>query len=508
MKKYLLYILFLISLVGLGQGGFKREYVLPNSSINIAKAVFEGLSPNNYIACGLTLDTMNGQSFNCLTLFGVDNSGQKTWVKKFGNKKFQYLENFVRRRWFYKQDNSIYHTGCVLDSNNKYLGVLIKFSLIGDSIWQRKFYDPTADLVPQSVCGSVDGGFLITGYLIKSGGENLALLIKTDINGKELWRKEISKPAPNVQDGRVIIQDTLTKKIILGGSQLIGSTMKDNVIICDSLGNKLSQYNYNSIGGIISDMIQTKDKKIIAVGQTRTGFMVGNEVLHYSFIIKFDLNSPGSPIWKKDNFDKLSLKNSFNSVKELANGNILCAGVIDTMIQLNLPEQCYNRMTVFNSDGSLLWNRHYSYSKSLSSDHIQFVNSLNLASNGDWLCAIESPLPTPPPFFFVRYDSTGCDSTVSYCSVGLSENKMNKTELQVFPNPVKSILALVVPNINILNNFTINIFDVNGKLVITDRLKSDDKIKLINMDNYYSGLYLVQLISDNGQMFTKIIHKE
>ena len=80
------------------------------------------------------------------------------------------------------------------DSNNKYIGVLIKFDLNGDTIWQKRFYDPANAVYPQMVSTSVDGGFLITGMyddpLIVA---QQAMLIKTDASGNELWRKQVKK---------------------------------------------------------------------------------------------------------------------------------------------------------------------------------------------------------------------------------------------------------------------------------------------------------------------------
>lgn len=98
----------------------------------------------------------------------------------------------------------------------------------------KKYYDLYRDIICQMVTKSVDGGFLVTG-LAQSTGSNTLLLIKTDINGNELWRKYISKTAPNGQDAKIILQDSVSKKIVTVGYQYYpGNSIRDNVVIFDS----------------------------------------------------------------------------------------------------------------------------------------------------------------------------------------------------------------------------------------------------------------------------------
>ncbi|MBK9285679.1 MAG: T9SS type A sorting domain-containing protein [Sphingobacteriaceae bacterium] len=492
-------------------GGFKREYKLPNAFQNVAKAVFE-TTPNNYIMGGFVFDTLNGSYTNRLTLFGINQQGQRTWTKKYGSSKFEYLDNLWVSRWFYKQGSNLYHAGCVRDSNNKYLGVLIKFNLNGDSIWQNKFYDDNYDVIPLMVTGSVDGGFLITGYVQQVGNQPV-LLIKTNVVGNELWRKYINKSGTNTHDGKAIIQDTSSKKIIIVGHQKFGNDYKDNILICDSLGNKLSQNSYcGSLGGWLNDLIQTKDKKIVAVGKAIYPQIFSGSNLTRSYAVKFDFNSPESPIWKIDNFDKLAKGNSFTCVRELNNEVLLFSGGLDTMQQNSLPLNGLNRMTKFDKNGNMLWNRHYDYSKNPNANNNITTRSLNLAINGDWLAAIQIGNASPDPFFFVRYDSTGCDSTSLYCTTTFTSNiyevSNNAYHLVIYPNPVKSTLNLSFSNLKfITQNLTFKILDVYGRVIREDEIKIETQNSL-NISDLEKGIYFMQLYNMNKLIATKKIMKE
>ena len=472
MKK-LIYILFSIILAvthSYSQGGFKRQFKLPFSKNNSTQAVFE-TTPNNYIMCGLVVDTLNNYQTNRLTLVGLNSQGQPQWVKKYGNKKFEYLDNTIITKWFYKQGNYLYHAGCVRDSNNKQLGVFIKFNFNGDTLWQKRFYEAGYDVIPQQVIGSADGGFLITGWF-QNVTTSPVLIIKTDANGNELWRKMINKAVPNTQDAKVIVQDSATKKIVTVGYQYIGNANAfagyANILITDSLGNKLSQVTYPSgIEGVLRDVIQTQDKKFVAIGNVKTPLLIGALETYKSYIVKFDINAPNTPIWQKQ-IDIASPNNGFNTIKELSNGDLIVGGVLDTNLQHNLNYNNLNRLIRMDKNGNELWKKYYNYQTNAPAYNIQDMLSLNLTLDGSFIVAINSyNNPNPNPFFVVKYDSTGCDSSAFYCStVGIKENSFLSEVVKVYPNPTNGILNIEVENAN-----KIKVVNVLGELVKHEDLK-------------------------------------
>jgi hypothetical protein len=125
----------------IAQGGFRSRIFLPGALNHSSRAVFES-SPGNYIAAGFTLDTLNGYQVNQLTIMGLDADGKLKWVKKYGSAQFIYLNNGFIIKTFYKQGDHIYYAGCVRDTSNKQIGVLIKLDLNGDTVWQKIYRDP------------------------------------------------------------------------------------------------------------------------------------------------------------------------------------------------------------------------------------------------------------------------------------------------------------------------------------------------------------------------------
>ena len=74
----------------------------------------------------------------------------------------------------------------------------------------------------------------------------------------------------------------------------------------------MSQHNYLSgIGGAFFDMVQTRDKKFVAAGFAESTQTSEGDNLQQSYIVKFDLNNPVTPLWKIKNYGKLTLNNLF-----------------------------------------------------------------------------------------------------------------------------------------------------------------------------------------------------
>jgi len=503
--RYLLAIIFITLFFCASAQGFRSRFYLPNDSNNLARAIFE-INPGSYFAAGFS---------DRLTIMGLDSIGQPIWVKKYGTNKYTYLPNIFIRRSFYMQGNYIYHACCVRDSNNKQIGALLKFDLNGDTLWQKFFRDTAEgdDVIPQMVTGSVDGGFLITGFFQKwsPNGYNVCLLIKTDANGNELWRKKLSKTTPNVSDGKAILQDSATGRIVIAGYQYgLGAPIHDHVLILDSLGNIIARRSYTGLGGGVAyDLLQTKDKKIIVVGLQYDQQTIGTLNYMQGYVVKFDVNTPFNPvpIWKIQ-LNQITAVNFSACLRELENGEILVGGTFDTS-SLNFgPRNVLIRFTTIDSTGLVKSNRYhnYQYSTDTFNNHNLRLASLEIGSNGSWLAAIETVNnPKPNPFFFVKYDSSGCDSTLAYCKVmaevGVEELQNFSADIKLYPNPAQTgfYLHYNTQNADVL---FIEIKDLPGKTVYAKRTKIGENEIYIPVENFSNGMYFITA-KQNGHIIYK-----
>lgn len=85
------------------------------------------------------------------------------------------------------------------------------------------------------------------------------------------------------------------------------------------------------------------------------------------------------------------------------------------------------------------------------------------------------------------------DSLLVNCYLtGVSEDLENDKSIVLYPNPASDFFTLNTDNINLLNA-TINIYDVVGKLVSSEKLLKDQQ--QINVSDLVEGAYLVEVIS-------------
>lgn len=509
--------MFLVCYVSAFSQGFKVRHAVINSSNNSTRAIYE-VGNGSYIGTGYAIDTITGQSVGTLVLSKLDNQGQIVWQKKHKGGNVNYLNNIFVQHGYFQKDTNIYYTACAVDSIGAQIGVLMKFSSNGDVVWRKLFRDSASiDLIPQCIAIGCDGGILITGnYQNWNNSIQQGLLIKTDANGNELWRKKLNKSLPNVQDGKGIVQDSATKKIAIVGFQYFNSIdVHDNILVLDSLGNILYQGTHciSGIGGSGWSLIQTKDKKIVMSGVQYYSENLGTYNCGRSFAVKFDINSPNIPIWKIDGMDKLAIYNGFTSTTELPNGDILFGGFIDTTQGLwngpnDQPALVLARFTLVDQTGNIKWNRYYSYKNNLTpEDYWQTLHCVNYCpKTGGWVAAIEEyNYGVANKLFYVKYDSTGCDTSSAYCQFisTLSVAKSSKvvSAIAVFPNPCHGEFKIL----NRENVFDeIWVFNSTGRIVTSEQCAYKTEIEVKGLE---PGLYIISAKSNRKSIiyYTKVI---
>ncbi len=220
--------------------------------------------------------------------------------------------------------------------------------------------------------------------------------------------------------------------------------------------------------------------------------MAGWAYTSHSYILKFKLDSPATPIWKIDHFDRVSIDNNFRCVYELPNGNIFVGGALDTMEAINKAEvNSLIRYSVIKPDGSLLSNSYYNYAGS-ATYCTQNIRHMSPTSGGGWVTAIHVNQNGTNPFFFVKYDSTGCDSTTAYC---LNRTSIPESELlaglSIYPNPTSDFVYLENDNFENTGNWSLTISDMYGKMY--EDLPIISRTTQVNLREFSSGIYFFNL---------------
>jgi hypothetical protein len=510
MIRFIYIVVFLLVLHSVNsQGGFRARIYTPSGLQHNTKDVFE-TSPGNYIATGLSLEIINGNYCSQFKIMGLNSNGQLQWTKTYGSLNLQFLEAPYASPYFYKSNTDIYYSGCMRDSLQHQIGTLVKFDFNGNKIWQKFYRDTLGYFLLQKVSASVDNGFLIAGMISLSSDTTIGLLIKTDAQGNELWRKKINKPSPNLHDYRSVIQDSATKKIMLLGNVALGTLASYNyyqtISVLDSLGAPVTEVYFTK--GALEDIIQTKDKKFVTVGFLS---FPGFHSLHSAAIYKFDINNPSHPIWFNNNFGPLVIANGFSSLKELTNGDIIVAGTVDSLSDYsNNVSPVFNtlsRFIIFNSiTGQVKSTKYYNYAKNDTTEYSSSIVNICLTQDGGWITANRLSNFGNNSFFYVKYDSTGCDTTTAYClnPVAIKQFSVQNLGLHIYPNPSTGILNIEL-NATLEKPLSISIRDALGRTVKQLSLSASTKIDLSDVKE---GIYFLQVWEDGRLVASEKLVRE
>ena len=495
--------IFCITQISFGQGGFSKNYFLNNTVTSVCLDALE--TPNgNLLAIGVSNNGVN----NVLKILATDGLGNKLWEKSYGNLKFEYLADQIETRCVAKFDNELYLFRTVRDSNNNYLATFIKFNYDGDTLWQKKYYENNKYLIIRAATKSIDGGFFLTGVCYNNGNYYSMFILKTDVNGNELWRKFYSKPiAPYFIEPVKAIQDITSKRLFLIGNQFIydghfeqGYSNYGTVFLFDSLGNYLnSKYFGGNCGGAFTDGMQTKDKQFIAVGYNDQCNNLGSRRFK-SYAIKFNHNL--QPIFTKE-YDTLSIYNQFTSLQEYDNGDLLISGHYDTLNNYNLNPKYSLRLIKTDKNGFVKKRRYY-FGSGISPANAKLTKSLHFLGNGGAIVAYWlAQKPGGMPFSLTVVDSNLCDTSAFYCAtVGIKENSYQAADVSIYPQPSNQTVNLSSPlfanksaQLQISNNL--------GQLCYNQNVKFNNGNVQIPLGDLPKGIYLLKLIDEDFKTYTQ-----
>ncbi len=482
-----LLLYFAVTLPFFSQGGFQKYLKLPGSLDAVAADVLE--APNgNFIVAGFSEEVIKNQLVNKLVIMATDSTGGMLWIKKHGSLSIDYPDAW-HYLFFCADLNNFFLICPVRDSVGAIAGSILKISYDGAILWEKKISDSSAKIYPMAMTRSVDNGFYVTGTFFPTSGGQPVFVSKLDANGNELWRKVIHKGPPNVTDAKCIIQDTISKKLIICGYQFIGSSTYNSVLFLDSNANKIKQVSYtNSCGGATARMIQLQDGN----------FMIGTQIavdcdngIYKGVLYKF--NHMGDLLWTYTHSNS-GPGNGLEIVEELENGSLVTVGYLDDSYNVHA------QYIIISKEGKVVMKKNFGRSKSEMQN--DWLRGGSVTRDGGYIRAIQLTYePSPTPFYFVKLDSLGCDTTPEYCAsqvVGLYEQGQ-QLSAELFPNPCNSSLFIKLPVTGAAGNYVITA--QSGVALCRGSFKGAEAS--INTSELAEGLYVIELSSGEGVLRRK-----
>jgi len=287
-----------------------------------------------------------------LNVFVVDFSFGYEWEKTFGGNR-DYSGNSIRQ----STDGGYIIAGSATSRSAPQSDVyLVKTDASGVEVW-NKSYGGSGMYFGESVQRTVEGGYIIVGYMVSdSGFESSIYLLKIDAEGNEIWSHtfnsaEFGDHGPSAT-GNDVQQTADGGYIIIGSVRSVSSWVL--LIKTDAEGNKIWWKTFMNQAGegcnfnVGWSLEQTSDGGYIIAGYVTT--YPGMSPAYFGLIIKTDAS--GNELWSKVYGDPGNPGVADNvtealSVQQTTSGDYIIAGYTFRKVYL----------IKMAADGNELWSK-------------------------------------------------------------------------------------------------------------------------------------------------------
>jgi len=327
---------------------------------------------------------------------------------------------------------------------------------------------------------------------------------KLDKNGNILWKKEFKMNAVNCS----LIRMALTKN-----GFIIGATISPDSYPTKNGINQYAILSFDSIGNVLWE--KYSDPK-----EDWFGAYGGVEVNDKSEIIFFsgkgNIIYPQAPSdqfnwdWCGVKFDSNGnlIKKTFMRSKEstdIGNKNLMGSTKLNNnegyiSVGQDLIENVSHGWIIKLSDsGDSVWMRHYRVKDSI--DNIFQLRSIkednlgNLVGIGERL-DLERKDFNRQQGWMIKIDKYGC--LIPGCQlVNTKQEKENKQILETYPNPANEYISFRIYNDGGKENYSYKLYDIEGKIVITDFNMLSDETQIIHVNELSNGTYILKVYLNN-----------
>jgi hypothetical protein len=227
------------------------------------------------------------------------------------------------------------------------------------SITFNKIYGGSNFTRANSVQQTSDGGYILAGYAKPSGTiVNVAWLLKTDVNGNEVWEMSFSLGASNDCQAQTVQQTSDGGYILAGYAHPYGTGYNNFWLIkTDANGNKVWDKTFGKNGETSTaySVKQTSDGGYILAGVASA--ISGGGPSNYCWLIKTDAN--GNNVWNKAlTYTLATSTTSVYSVQQTSDGGYVLAGTIYYQYGMGYGPNGWDAWLVkTDANGNKVWDK-------------------------------------------------------------------------------------------------------------------------------------------------------
>lgn len=509
------------------QQWIKNYNAIGDNSDN-GSAIAADASGNVYVA-GYTFG--NGTDRD-ICVMKINSTGDTVWVRKFdgsAGKTDQASAIAV------DASGAVYITGYSKNTASGYDYITIKYNSIGDTLWTKK-YNGTGNGTDKATALFVDGAgnVYISGY--SDSDPSLAsndnyVTIKYSSAGVQLWVSSFNGTANGADRASGIIVDA-SGNVFVTGKSFNGTDYDLVTLKYNAAGVQQNSATYS--GGYGDD-----SPNAIAIDANSNIYLTGQTLAANLFddCITLKYNSSLTQTWAQT-FNGTGNKNDRAYAIAIDGvGNVYVTGESDSTI--SILEKNYDYVTIkYSSTGVQQWAK--TFNGQANTDDVALAIALDGSGNIFVTGQSENGTSTFPnkDCATIKYDNAGnLQSTSIYNGtdngtdganamvidnvgnvyvtgssfsttgqkdivtikysfpVGISEQLNNQSKVLVYPNPFSSQTTISIALENIIQAWTLNVYDATGKKIISQDVKNANQT-IIKRNNLSSGLYFYQVIDN------------
>lgn len=343
------------------------------------------------------------------------------------------------------------------------------------------------------------------------------VLIRTDKEGNERWRKVLNKSAFDKYSQRMISY-TDTSVLIVGNYGVLYPQHPDNgygsyyILEVDTAGRVLQDKK-----GTSKRIFSTNDIVMDPSG----GYLICSAAIDscfyddhirqgycttYGDIMR--LNANFELVWELK-LGKPTVVTYFKDLLALKDGNYLAVGTtIDSLSNSGSLTQS-GWLVKVSPQGQVLWQRRYYGVESLSEENI--LNDAEELPNGDIIAcgvSIDHTGDYPQRGWLLRLDKFGCLQNDCQLTDNMQVIKQEDKLFNVFPNPANEVLYIesYLTPLQEQQGYSLLIVDALGKTIAT-HTQLNNGLCSISTQQWPVGTYWVSIFQNNQRILTQQIQK-
>ncbi|MFI5141265.1 MAG: T9SS type A sorting domain-containing protein [Bacteroidia bacterium] len=528
MKKFKLVLLFIsIALFSKAQTvTFNRQLIFPTEiDVSLDYDALQQTTDKGYITCRTTVDTTGGIRHAFAELIKLDSAGAVQWTKRVALGLLSDSTVKMGLTILQTADKGYMLGTSICKPNNIVQLVLIKTDAAANVLWS-KLYAGEGASAAYCIKQTTDKGYIVCGATKNTGNPQYGYIFKTDSMGNYSWGKKSLLGTDTLAAFSSVVELPHRGYVACGYSNRRAIAAK-----FDLNGNLLWDKDLFKKGAAFNTVVQTSDKAILIGGSYND---TTNAEPRLCFL---KLDTMGNTQWFKgyDQTPTPYLGSYIWSIKEMQN-QVVFAGYISDPIPATIIGKidlsgnfiwCNEYRSTFHTfnytpntvittaDGGFAFTTligilgRAAFSKvilktdalgqlgceGMSHPFTMAALTYTPTSNVTVTASGTFTLYTPTILNNVVNDTVYCESP-TYLDI---KQLSNNNQLSVYPNPAQNNFTIETTN---TDKQIMHLFDINGKLVLTENIQGKTTI---DVSNFNAGVYNLSIINTEGVLSKKLV---